>query len=62
MTITFVTTPILHTRTDETDSDSDQDSESGSGFDDDEDVRIVPESGHHSTNEELFSDTEIIGK
>ena len=51
----------LHTRTDETDSDSEQDSESGSGSDDDEVIRIIPESGHDSTDEEQFSDAEIIG-
>lgn len=35
--------------------------ESRSGSDDDEVIRIIPESGHDSTDEEQFSDTEIIG-
>ena len=52
----------LHTKTDETtDSDSDKDSELGSVSECDEVVQIIPESEHDSTDEEQFSDTEIIG-
>ena len=40
---------------------SERDSESLSGSVDDEVIRIIPESGRDSTDEEQFSDTEIMG-